>query len=131
MHWRARVIRTDEVNGYGSRHEGPQKVDQLGSCTAGAEANSEEVERVNPFAATLSFRLDALCDLMSIVIISWEVGQVWHVGHVMVILLVWEIVRLGYADVLLLCTTILGGCCLSLSAEHCIWVGGLKSLGCT
>ncbi len=67
---------------------------------------------MKPTSPTFTIRLDALGDLVSIVIIPGTVGQVGHMYYVMVmllvrmivtrLLLVWKISRVSDADILFL-----------------------------
>ena len=73
---------------------------------------------MNPCSSTFAIRLDSLGDFVSVVIVPWSIGQVGHVqdmvvdmvltGHPMFILwilrvlLVWEIGRICYANILFL-----------------------------
>ena len=76
---------------------------------------------MDPSSSTLPIRLDAPCDLMPVVVVARQVGQVGHVDSAMVmLLLVWQVIRVGDSDILLNRPAVLGlrRRCLSLSSEH-------------
>ncbi len=127
----ARVMRVDEVDGNGSWHKWPQEIHKHGRMAAGTKTYPEKVDWMEPASATLSIWLDAFCDFMSIVVVSGQVGQVWHMDHMVMMFLVlglfvWAFWRslvsfgrvvggLSDAHVILLYILILWCCYFSLS----------------
>lgn len=62
------VVRPRKMYGDGGGDERPQHVDELGRRTAGAKTDANEVPRVDPTSPALTVRVDALRDLVAIVI---------------------------------------------------------------
>ena len=91
---------------------------------------------MDPRSATLSVGLNALGDLVSVVIVPRHVGQVWHVYYVMAMLrvgrgmlkrlLVRKIGRIGNAHILFLCRLNWVTLRLSLAPVH-LFDGGCSN----
>lgn len=54
------------------RDDRPEAVDQERKCAATLEGNRYKLDRVETSPATLAVRVDALCDLMPIVVVLRE-----------------------------------------------------------
>ena len=106
-----------KVHRYGYRDERPEDVDGHGNMACRPETYSCKVPWVYPRSTTLSIRMDALRDLVSIVIED---------GHMRMMSMVYWLFfrllnRIGYTNVLLLGIFLGNGPFLpSKSAKHCV-----------
>lgn len=55
--------------GNGNGNNGPQHVDNHGRCAATPATNDEKLDQVEASPATFTVRVDALCDLVAIVVV--------------------------------------------------------------
>ena len=111
------LIRSCKVHHYGCRYERPEDVDHHGHMTCRPETYSCKVPWMYPRPTTLSIRMDASRDLVSIVIED---------GHMRMMSMVYWLFsrllnRIGYTNVLLLDVLLGNGPLLpSKSAKHCV-----------